>query len=77
MTGQSRDREKVVPECAGQEISLIFLGKIQFREMAFGNADLYPSLNRPPSFNDLYLTYGKMVVDELIKSGFKDILQRW
>ena len=31
MTAQSWDREKVVPECSGREIS---------REMAFGNVDL-------------------------------------
>ena len=30
MTGQSRDWKKVVPECSGQEISRIFLGKIRF-----------------------------------------------
>ena len=30
MMGRSRDREKVVPECSGQEISRIFLKKIRF-----------------------------------------------
>ena len=34
MAGLRQDREKDVPECSGRE-------KSGFREMAFGNADLY------------------------------------
>ena len=40
MTGQSQDREKVVPKCSGREISQIFREKSGSREMAFRNVDL-------------------------------------
>ena len=41
MAGLRWDREEDIPECSGREISWIFLEKIRFREMAFGNTDLY------------------------------------
>ena len=51
MTVQSQDREKVVPECSGREISRIFSGKIWFAGNGIQERrPLAPTIAGPPNY---------------------------